>query len=549
MVRITRRFLNEQQRRAYQQFILTNPTDNQQLDYFRVVFENLSASQIFDLFRILNLRDHPQKHQNLNLHREFRARLEQQRRNINQNIINMAAAVPQVEFIDDPFYGNINPGTKTLAQLYLKATASISEEDKCDLNISSAQKFLDLMTQAADAFGWGELVRSVITGNNQTKDLLIEHKMITLEQIKRQAHVTWANHNLANADPVPNEQVVTVLDPVHDPTHRDPFYRRVKSRIIAKRILGRLKAADYKILKNKESKYKWSGHGKVEYDGPTILRLLLQSCNPSTRVGVLELKTDLREADSAKFKHNVKDLTDYMSSKYREIQEKGQQHQDYLLDLFNALKTVPNSDFAAFVRDERQAWEIRGTKDADQLIAKCLTIYNNAVSSNRWEYSDPKDAKILALTTKVNQLEALMKISAHATQKQTHEVSNSSGNSNGNSKYLTIDAWRMKKTEPMVQRDGKTWYWCQKHVSPGKYEGLYVTHKPEDHDEWARNRNRFKKRDKKDDDNKKEDKSLQPQENGNTKSLALSNSLKAALLTRCDLTAAQADALINEARD
>ena len=130
---------------------------------------------------------------------------------------------------------------------------------------------------------------------------------------------------------------------------------------------------------------------------------------------VSELKTDLREATLSKFKHNVKDLTDFMTSKYREITEKGQQHQDYLLDLFNALKTVLNADFATFVRDERQAWEIGGEKQPDQLIAEALTIYNNAVSANRWEYSDPKDAKIIALATKVVQLEAQMNWFANAT--------------------------------------------------------------------------------------------------------------------------------------
>ena len=84
-------------------------------------------------------------------------------------------------------------------------------------------------------------------------------------------------------------------------------------------------------------------------------------------------------------------------------------------------------------------------------------------------------------------------------------------------------------------------------MSQGKYEGLYVTHKPEDHEEWAKKRNRFKKRDKNMDDDDKEQKYSRPRLDGNVKSLALSNSLKAALLTRCDLTAAQADALIKEA--
>ena len=410
-----------------------------------------------NLFRVSNLREPPRLIQTHNLHRELRNTFEQRNRN---PIISNMAAQPAIEYVDDPFHGNINPGTKTGAQLYIKATASIPEEDKFHLNISTAQKFLDHMTQDADAFGWGELVRSVQAGQNVTRDLLIEHKMLTVEHLKRQAHITWQNSNLQITDPVPEEQDVSVLNPASNQAHVDPFYRRVKSRMIAKRILGRLKAADYKILKNKESKYKWKGNGKVEYDGPTILWLLLQSSNPSTRVGVSELKTDLREATSAMFKHNVKDLTDHMSSKYREITEKGQQHKDYLLDLFKALKTIPNADFASFVRDERQAWEIGGEKDADQLIAEALTIYNNAVSANRWEYSDPKDAEIIALATKVEHLETQMKLSANKTQQRPQSKRNSDGGGSGNnSKYLTIDAWRMKKTEPMIQKEGKTWYW------------------------------------------------------------------------------------------
>jgi len=545
--RVNRRFLTEQQTQEYQQFLLTNPSDDQQLEYFRNNFEILSAQHILDLFRILNSRSHPQEIQILRINRYLRNLFAQQPQ-VNHNMAQVPVASVE-EFIDDPFHGNINPGTKTGAQLYLKATAVTKEEDKFDLNMSSAQKFLDLMTQDADAFGWGGLVRAVPTEPNIEKDLLVEHKLVTSAQIKKQAHITWQDHAYAGPpDQVPDDQNVSVLDPTNDQAHRVSFYRRVKSRMIAKRILGRLKAADYKILKNKETQYKWTGNDKVEYDGPTILWILLQSCNPSTRVGVSELKSDLRTATSAKFKHNVKDLTDYMSSKFREIREKGQQHHDYLLDLFNALETVPNDNFTCFVRKERQAWEIGGKKEADQLIAEAMTIYNNAVSSNRWEYSDPKDAKIIALSTKLEELEKQVNLSAHSTQsQQSNSKSNDNKSGGNNSKYLTIEDWRMKKGEQTVERDGKTWHWCPKPVSPGRNDGLYVTHKPEDHEEWAKNRNRFKKNKK--DDEKKEDKDNESSTKSNDKSLALSNSLKAALLTRCDLTAAHADALIMEAKE
>ena len=155
---------------------------------------------------------------------------------------------------------------------------------------------------------------------------------------------------------LPGECVLENLDPTNVQEHRPAFFRRVRSRMIVKRIIGRLKTADLEILKEQATKYTWSNDDKEEMDGSTMLWLLLQVCNPSTRVGLSELKTDLSNASSSKFQHDVKKLTDYMTSKYRKIEEEGQQHQDYQLDLFNALQTVPNPDFAAFIRYERQAW-------------------------------------------------------------------------------------------------------------------------------------------------------------------------------------------------
>ena len=55
--------------------------------------------------------------------------------------------------VDDPYQGDINPGTIDGAKLYLKATASIPEEDKFDRKISTAAKFLDHMRRDANSFG------------------------------------------------------------------------------------------------------------------------------------------------------------------------------------------------------------------------------------------------------------------------------------------------------------------------------------------------------------------------------------------------------------
>ena len=44
-----------------------------------------------------------------------------------------------------------------------------------------------------------------------------------------------------------------------------------------------------------------------------------------------------------------------------------------------------------------------------------------------------------------------------------------------------VKKWRALKKVASVTREDKTWYWCPKHVLRGKFDGLYVTHKPENH--------------------------------------------------------------------
>ena len=71
----------------------------------------------------------------------------QQHRIVEVQQDNMAAVQ---QFVDDHFKGNTNPGTSEGAKLYLKATASISEDDKFDINLNSAQKFVDMVTKDAN---------------------------------------------------------------------------------------------------------------------------------------------------------------------------------------------------------------------------------------------------------------------------------------------------------------------------------------------------------------------------------------------------------------
>lgn len=153
------------------------------------------------------------------------------------------------------------------------------------------------MRRDSTSFGWGSLIRSIQRNDaNTLRNVLKDHKIITEAQIKKQAYKTWGNHAAEFGTLVPEGFVLENLDPANEAARRPMFYRFVKSRMIAKRIVGHLKTAEYEFKKNSLN----STHGpmmtKKRWIKPTILWLLLQSCYPPTREGVLELNTDIRNA-------------------------------------------------------------------------------------------------------------------------------------------------------------------------------------------------------------------------------------------------------------
>ena len=234
-----------------------------------------------------------------------------------------------------------------------------------------------------------------------------------------------------------------------------------------------------------------------------------------------------------KFKHNVDDLLDNMQENYANIYEKQGTHEDYTLNIFNALETANNAEFLAFLSTERNKWETStvAATDRETSTALCTTIlqkYNNMKQATRWtKTEDPASKIISALTTKIDNLE--LALSAH-TSSQTTAPSTSD-----TKPKLRIPEWRTIKKGDKVDRDGKTWWWCPKHKAEGLFDGLYVTHKPEDHDEWSR-RNKEARA-------KKKTAASTNTSTSDSGKLQLTESMKQALMTDGNMTSEQATVL------
>ena len=102
-----------------------------------------------------------------------------------------------------------------------------------------------------------------------------------------------------------------------------------------------------------------------------MLWLIMSKINPSVRVGVSTLKSNLMTATLPKFQHNVLKLLDYMVSQMNQITERQATHDDFTLNLFTALLTTNNDEFRSFINTEKNDWETATAIEPDR-----VTIYH-----------------------------------------------------------------------------------------------------------------------------------------------------------------------------
>ena len=93
------------------------------------------------------------------------------------------------------------------------------------------------------------------------------------------------------------------------------FFGRVRSKMIDKRIESSLSSASWNVLFGKRKYFTWtSSNGVASYDGPTMFQLIIFSVNPSTRVGISDLKVYIRTARLVQVQWDVIALYEKMTA-------------------------------------------------------------------------------------------------------------------------------------------------------------------------------------------------------------------------------------------
>ena len=255
-------------------------------------------------------------------------------------------------------------------------------------------------------------------------------------------------------------------------------------------------------LELKRDQYTWTDSaGDKVNDGPTMLKLIVDMVNPLTRVGIDNLMKKIEGSTLAKYNNDVDDMLESMQTTYDKIINDGYTYPHYIRYLFAALLSGANVEFTRTIQRLKDSWDTGEDITPEKLVDTATSKFNNMMEDKTWMKKDPKDAKIAALTTLVEQL-VNNKPEGKAAYATGANLSTSKGETSKSDKLKDetipgcgqLKMWRSKKGANKITREGRTWYWCPHHKHPrGTFDGLYMTHKPEHHDEWRDRRNQRKK--------------------------------------------------------
>ena len=246
-------------------------------------------------------------------------------------------------------------------------------------------------------------------------NLMTQYQQLTLEDCQRAAFRRYSDH-IDNGIAIPTPPLImTTLDPGNNDAHKTKFYSRVHSSVIAAIVKNGLSVTGYDdlLLQKERLSFHNATTGELEYDGLTMLFLIFEKVDPSTVVGLDSILKKIENAKLGDFSNNVDSMLTMIESNYRILKENKKAPDSYRRLLLEALVTGPNHHFNQFIDqitdDVESGIGAHAGITPDNLIRASRTKYNNMDTLDVWNKVDPRDAKILALTTIVAKLEKMGK--------------------------------------------------------------------------------------------------------------------------------------------
>ena len=257
--------------------------------------------------------------------------------------------------------------------------------DKFDINPSNLNSFIVALANKSQRTGWNsimEIPRNPEDPTAGTDNLLEKYGIIPLDRVK-----AWAKKILS-------EQTRRAQDD-------NMLYHALVASLSNE---GQAKL----YLRSEDTTIHTETNGKLQ-SGLVALKVITEEAGLRTQAKVVHLKLKLTKLTSliATHTYNVRTFNEEVKNIVLELARMNEKASDLILYLFPAYLEAPDEDFRSYIRSLKDKYTEEGLEMTPaSLMEKAAHKYQNLVDSGMWKAPSESEKKLLALTTKLDKLQA-----------------------------------------------------------------------------------------------------------------------------------------------
>ena len=371
------------------------------------------------------------------------------------------------------------------SKVYLSEIGFSQKDDKgetlqkFDLESERFEELRTILTVKQNRMAMKRLLK--VQEGTQNLDLLDQPQLISKATMLAQRDAIWqAPVDLANDS---QEDVNTVYD------------KQLKCHAFGIFLVNALSISALKKLESTKLEWSVTVNDEEYVHGPLLFWFFVDTVKPNNDTLVQQTKEKLGRLDVKDFDHSVRDMLIEFDNLVMEVEIrlKGQITEDEKVSaLWRALETMKDEHFARIVTDEKRSYRrtpVANRKDNAELIALFKREQTDLEADGKWNKPN-KDSQILALTSilrsvvkQVNNVASVRPRFGNKNDSTSTDNNRKSGEPRKNERSPT-PPWKFQREDDATQleRDGKIYYWCDKHQNPNPgLTGMWTLHKPEDH--------------------------------------------------------------------
>jgi hypothetical protein len=223
------------------------------------------------------------------------------------------------------------------------------------------------------------------------------------------------------------------------------------------------------------------------FNGPLYLKTIIGLAHIDTRATAAHIRQSLAKlpAKLAELSFDITDFNDYVKVQRGALMARGEESTDLLVDLFDALSSVPDIPFTQYVdriKDECDESDPKVT--VDYLMNRCELKCKVLQRSGKYNVPSKEEEKIIALSTEVDRMKATSSAlqAKIAAQKDGRTGRGGGGEGRGGrgeggrggrggQGRANTGVWAWKDVAPADGApktkvvENKTYHWCPKHVA------------------------------------------------------------------------------------